>query len=75
MSFPKIEIKVEGTKSRIYIDGVMVKSVRGYSLTHSASSRDVPVLKMELEACNCTVDGEFLPALPDIFKDFYEPKP
>lgn len=71
MSYPKLEIKIEGTRARIYSDGKEVKGVRKYVLEHSATSHDVPILHLDLIADNCTVSGNYLPDLPEIYKEHY----
>ncbi len=69
---PKIEIKVNGTQAHIFVDGVEVNGVRGYSLEHRAEGERIPVLKLDLVALDCTIDGKgVLPALPEIYKAFY----
>lgn len=69
--YPKLEIKIDGTRSRIFSDGVEINGVRKYTLEHSSESRDVPVLHLDLIATQCTVSGNYLPALPEVYAEHY----
>lgn len=69
---PKIEIKTEGIKGRILVDEKEVPGVRGYSIIHTAGS--IPIVQLDLMGADLSIDGDgFIPALPEIFKEFYRP--
>lgn len=63
MEFPKIEIKTDGIKGHIIIDGIdMSNVVRGYTLVHRAG--EVPTLSVELLATDLVMDGESIVDYP-----------
>lgn len=67
----KVEIKSKGNWAQIFIDGVKVPDVRGYSISHTACG--LPVFKLDVRADDVMFDGcGFIPELPEIFKPFYE---
>lgn len=68
----KVEITEKGNMAQIFIDGVKVPDVRGYSISHTACG--LPVFKLDVRADDVTFDGcGFIPELPKVFKPFYEP--
>jgi hypothetical protein len=68
-----IEIKTKGPSGKIFINGKEVPDVRGYLISHKAGR--LPVFRMDIIASDITFNGsEFLPELPEVFKDFYEQK-
>lgn len=70
----KVEITTEGIKGTIKVDGVEVPGVHSYSLNHEAGN--IPVFQMNVLASELTLDGNgFIPALPEVFRPFYEHKP
>lgn len=71
MEYPKLEIKIKGTRAHIYSDGKEICGVRKYVLEHSATAHDIPILHLDLIATNCTVSGNYLPALPEIYEEHY----
>ena len=68
-AFPKIEIRVDGAKARIFSDGKEIQGVRGYELSHYAGG--IAELKLDLMATDLTISGNILPELPDVYKPFY----
>ena len=54
-SIPKIEIRQKGIRARILIDGKELRGVRGFSIEQKGGQ--TPTLR--------------LPALPDVFKEWY----
>ena len=55
----KIEIKTNGAKTEIFVDGHKLNGVRSYRLEHGVGNR-VPTLTLDLNALNLSVDGEML---------------
>lgn len=71
MSLPKIEINTTGILATVKCDGKEIKGVRGYSISHNAG--EIPILRLDLNATNLTIDGVMCPELPEVFKPFYKP--
>lgn len=68
-----IEIKTKGPSGEIFVNGKEVPDVRGYLISHKAG--ELPVFRMDIIVSDITFNGSgFLPELPEVFKDFYEPK-
>ena len=70
MYLPRIEINTDGILTTIKCDGKEIKGVRGYSLSQNAG--EIPVLRLDLNATNLTVDGVMCPELPEVFRPFYK---
>lgn len=66
----KIQINTKGIKAKIFIDGEELKGVRGYTIEHNAGG--IPILKLNLSAKDLELDGDFIPALPEVYRAFYE---
>lgn len=65
-----VKITSDGIIGAVFVDGVKVPDVRGYSLEHNAGK--LPVLKLDMLASEITFDGDgFVPALPEMFRPFY----
>ncbi len=60
---PKIEIKTKegesNSRTELYIDGKKLNGVRSYRLEQRAGN-SIPVLTVDLNALNLSVDGEFV---------------
>lgn len=69
---PEITIKIDGTISRILIDGKEIKGISGYELRQDG--RGVPQLHLSLLALNVTVDSALVPALPEVYQGYYVSK-
>lgn len=70
----KIQIKQEGSKTYIILDGKDISNmVRAFSFEKDASKKGLPVLKLDVISTDVSVDGACIPELPEIFKDFYKP--
>lgn len=69
---PKIEVKTKGIETKIFIDGQEMKKVRAIHFTHEA--REIPVLSLEFVGADLYLDGEFVPALPAPFENWYKAK-
>lgn len=70
----KVEINTNGSLATIKVNGVEVPGVHSYSLNHEAGN--IPVFHMNVLASELTLDGNgFIPALPEVFRPFYEHKP
>ncbi|NBI10264.1 hypothetical protein D1641_09610 [Colidextribacter sp. OB.20] len=68
----KIEIKTEGVKGKVLVDGKEMPGVRSYSVHHDAGS--IPMVRLDLIGTDLFIDGNgFIPALPEVFKSFYRP--
>lgn len=68
---PKIEIKTDGTKTVVTINGEEINKVRGVLFKQEPG--DVPVVQIDILAIDMTIDADVIPALPDVFKPFYKP--
>ena len=55
----KIEIKTQGAFSEIYVDGHKLDGVRSFKLEQGVGNQ-IPVLTVDLNALNLSVDGEML---------------
>ena len=71
-NIPKIEIRQKGILTEIYIDGMRINGVRGFSISQKGGQQ--PTLTLDLLACDMTIDTACIPALPDVFKTWYAPK-
>ena len=69
---PKIEIETNGTKTVVKINGEEINKVRG--ILFKQEPGDVPVVQIDILAVDMTIDADVIPALPDVFKPFYELK-
>ena len=69
---PKIEIKTDGTKTVVKINGEKINKVRGVLFKQEPG--DVPVVQIDILAVYMTIDADVIPALPDVFKPFDELK-
>ena len=65
-NIPKIEIRQKGILTEIYIDGMRLNGVRGFSISQKGGQQ--PTLTLDLLACDMTIDTACIPALPDVFK-------
>jgi len=71
MGLPRIEINTDGIITTIKCNGEKLEGVRGFSLSQNAG--EIPILRLDLNATNLTVDGFMCPELPEVFKPFYKP--
>ena len=69
-NIPKIEIRQKGILTEIYIDGTRLNGVRGFSISQKGGQ--MPILSLDLLACDMTIDTACIPALPDVFQGWYE---
>lgn len=70
---PKILIKTKGNRGQVLIDGKEVPGVRKLHLEIDANKNSVPVLILELNADNLTIDSDgILPQLPEAYRPFYK---
>ena len=69
---PKIETKTDGTKTVVKINGEEINKVRGVLFKQEPG--DVPIVQIDILAVDMTIDADVIPALPDVFKPFYELK-
>ena len=69
---PKIEIKTDGIKTVVKINGEEINKVRGVLFKQEPG--DVPIVQIDILAVDMTIDADMIPALPDVFKPFYELK-
>lgn len=53
----KVEIKSNGSRAEVYLDGVKLESVRSFELSWGFSG--VPTLTLDLNCFDLTVDGEW----------------
>lgn len=68
-----IKIETKGATAEVYVDGKKVPGVRRYTIEHDAG--DIPIVQLDLVGTDLTVDGnQVIPALPDVFKPFYQLK-
>ena len=68
---PRVVIKETINGTEISINGKVVEGVQKYSVEHEGGK--LPVLHLYLIAANMELNEKMIPALPDVFKDFYEP--
>lgn len=69
---PKIELKTEGFKTTILIDGKEISGARTVHFSHEAGK--VASLTITLTAIDLNFDGNIIPDLPYPFTEFYERK-
>lgn len=69
---PKIEINTDGTRTVVKINGEEINKVRG--ILFKQEPGDVPIVQIDILAVDMTIDADVIPALPDVFKPFYELK-
>lgn len=71
---PRIEIKTKGVISpEILIDGKKIDKVRSLKLEMLPGK--LPILSLDFVASDLYLESDFLPALPDVFMDYYTRKP
>ena len=68
----KIEIKTEGTITKVFVDGKIVNGVR--KLSFSQEPGQVPILRLDLITDKMTINSPALLALPEVYEPFYESK-
>lgn len=73
MAIPKIEIKQEGTLTKVFMDGEQIHGVRGIHYENMGAT-ERPILRLDIIAADMTLDCPVIPNLPDIYKPFYEMK-
>lgn len=73
MAIPKIQIKQDGIRTFVYMDGKQIHGVRGIHFDRDADN-DVPILKLDILAADMELDCVVIPKLPEIFEPFYERK-
>lgn len=72
---PKIRIEQDGAAvTHISLDGKEVKGVKKFSVERDVMDSDIPVLKLEVYCPDMTLEFPGVPALPDVFKPYYERK-
>ena len=69
---PKIEIKTDGAMTVLKINGEKINGVRGIQFKKEPGA--IPTIQIDLLAIDMTIDADVIPALPDVFKPFYELK-
>ena len=69
---PRIEISTKGMRSEVSIDGHKLDKVRSVRFEHDAGT--LPVLSIDFVAADLYLDGEFVPALPEPFGNWYTEK-
>lgn len=69
---PKIEIKTKGINSKVCVDGEELHGVRAVHFSHEAGKP--PIMSVDYVAADLYLDGEFVPALPHPFEEWYEHK-
>ena len=72
MKLPKIEIKSEKGKTELRINGEKINGVREILFKHGTG--EIPVVQFQMLAMDVEIDADVIPALPDVFKPFYELK-
>lgn len=70
-TIPRVVIKETPNGTEISINGKVVEGVQKYSVEHKGG--ELPVLHLYLVASNMELNEKMVPALPEVFKDFYEP--
>lgn len=73
MAIPKIEIKQDGTRTFVYMDGKQIHGVRGIHFDRTTDD-DVPILKLDILVADMELDCVAIPKLPEVFEPFYEAK-
>lgn len=72
LELPHIEIRTEGTTTRVFIDGKELNGIRKISFIQDASeSSVVPILQLELVATDMVLNIKKIPELPEVFKEWY----
>ena len=73
MPIPKIQIKQDGIRTLVYMDGKQIHGVRGIYFERTAGN-DFPNLMLDIIAADMELDCVSIPELPEVFKPFYERK-
>ena len=68
----QIKGSIDG-QAEIYIDGRLVRGVKGYKIEHNSSDKRLPLLTIQVQ-CNLDMDSGAIPLLPEPWCWFYEPK-
>lgn len=70
---PSIVIKTDGiTGTEIYVNGNKLEGVRGFCFKQSAQEKKgLPILQIDLQATDVTLETKAVPKLPYPFSEFY----
>lgn len=69
---PRIEVKTSGVNSEVFIDGAKIEKVRAIHFTHTPG--EFPMISLDFVASDLYLDGQFVPALPKPFEQWYKEK-
>ena len=69
MKKPKILIKTDGIRAKVYVDGKELHGVKAYKFTHNAV--EGPTLHLSMVGTDVTLEALVIPALPEIYRNFY----
>lgn len=69
---PRIEVKTSGVNSEVFIDGAKIEKVRAIYFTHTPGK--LPMMSLDFAAADLYLDGQFVPALPKPFDNWYKAK-
>ena len=70
----QVEIKdaING-HAQIFIDGILVPGVIGYTVEQNAADKRIPLLTLQVQ-CDLTLETGAIPLLPEPWCWFYQPK-
>lgn len=71
LPLPQIHIENKGCVTKVYVDGVELKSVRRLSFLHDKEKDTFPVLRIELLVEQISIDTAQIFALPEAYHPFY----
>lgn len=69
---PRIEIKTKGINAQVLVNGEELQNVR--SIRFSQNAGELPIVSVDYVAADLYLDGEFVPALPHPFEEWYQHK-
>lgn len=73
MSVPKIQIKTDGCKASVLLDGKDISS--GITeINFSLDASHIPTINFKFLATNMEIDTELVPELPECLEPFYKLK-
>lgn len=72
---PLVEIRSNGSGTRVYIDGNEIELVESVSFEFDPMRNLNPILTLRIRACNFCITTNTIPNLPAPWAEFYEFKP
>lgn len=69
---PHIEIKTDGCRTDVFVNGEKLEGVSRVSFVQDKIKE--PILQIDMLAMDMTINAVMLPALPEVFRKWYELK-